>query len=190
MIRCLLFLLSLLLFTTCKTKVKEADGASGFFPVLSYLQSQVRQVDTSVYSITKITKTAGRQDTVYLRREEFRAAAQDFLALPDLTAEENKYTETKLYDEDLKKVVISYAPKNKAAASGITRQEILIEPGDQTSDQVQTIYIETALHNSDSTVQKRLTWNVAKNFQVITIINKEGRPETVQTTDVFWGAPF
>ena len=166
--------------------MQETGDASGFFPVLSYLQSQARHVDTSVYNIVKISKAHGRQDTTYLRREEFKAAAQDFLSLPDLAGNslEKKYTETKLYDEDLKKVVLSYLPKEKGEE--IIRQDVIKEPDAGTGDQVQTIYTETLENNKDSTIQKRLTWNVNKSFQVIRIVTAKNGTETVQTTDVTW----
>lgn len=178
----------LVLVSACKAKEKERGDASGYFPVVSYLQSQVRHVDTSLYSIVKISKAHGAVDTAYLRREAFKAAAQDFLSLPDIASKDlkKKYVETKLYDEDLKKVVLTYELKDKADFKQITRADVLIEPGDEKGDQVQTIYVETVLRNGDSTVQKKMTWNVAGNFQVITLINKQGRPEDVQTTDVTW----
>src|SRR5215217_8333358 len=103
-------LLLALFFTQCGTKKKEQTGADAVpFPVVPYLQSQVRHVDTSLYSIVKIHKAHGATDTTYLRREDFKTAAQDFLSLPDISSEKlrGKYTETKLYDEDLKKVVIT-----------------------------------------------------------------------------------
>lgn len=171
---------------SCGNKKKVENGESGFFPVLSYLQSQVRHVDTSLYSIVKISKAHGATDTTYLRREDFKAAAADFLSLPDIARDENKYTETKLYDEDLKKIVISYLPKAGETVEGITRQDIIIEPNTGNGDQVQTIYIETVLNSGDSTVQKKLTWNTAGSFQVIKLMNKQGQPETVETTDVQW----
>jgi hypothetical protein len=185
-----LFLAALLLIylESCRNREAQEGNDAGFFPVISYLQSQVRHVDTSVYSIVKISKAQAVQDTTYLRREEFKAAAHDFLSLPDLTAKKlrKKYTETKMYDEDLKKVVLSYAPKDKAAAEGIVRQDVLIEPDAGTGDQVQTIYVETIASTNDSTVQKRMTWNVNGRFQVITIIAKKNQPEAVTTTDVTW----
>jgi hypothetical protein len=179
------FLLFLVLVAACKAQEIETD----YFPVRSYLQSQVRHIDTSIYAIVKISKAQGKTDTAYLRREDFKAAAQDFLSLPDVASKKlsKKYAETKLYDEDLKKVVITYLPKDKADYEQITREEVLIEPGSASSnDQVATVYIETAESDGDSTVQKKMTWNVSGNFQVIKLINKQGQPEVVQTTDVTW----
>lgn len=181
-----------ILLVACRSKPKQPDDASGFFPVLSYLQSQVRHIDTSLYTIVKMKKTQQTSDTSYLRREEFKAAAQDFLSLPDIASGKLKddYTETKLYDEDLKKVVITYAPKNKGASSEVTREDVLIEPDAGSGDQVQTIYIETALNKGDSTVQKKMTWNVAGSFQVIRIATAPAGAEAVETMDVSWsGTP-
>jgi len=186
--RSIFFLLLPMLLVACKAKEKEPGDASGYFPALSYLQSQARHVDTSVYRIVKISKAHGATDTAYLRREDFKAAAQDFLSLPDIASKDlkGKYSETKLYDEDLKRVVLTYLPKDRNDYEQITREDVLIEPGDERGDQVQTIYIETVANNSDSTVQKKMTWNVAGSFQVITLINKKDGPEDVRTTDVTW----
>jgi hypothetical protein len=118
-----LFLAGLLMVSAESCRGREAQEASegGFFPVVSYLQSQVRHVDTSVYSIVKISKAHGLTDTTYLKREDFKAAAQDFsiAAGPDAEKAADRYTETKLYDEDLKKVVLSYAPKDKADGTSL-----------------------------------------------------------------------
>jgi hypothetical protein len=188
--KAVLFLAGLLMVSAESCRGREAQEASegGFFPVVSYLQSQVQHVDTSVYSIIKISRVHNIQDTTYLRREAFKTAAQDFLSLPDLTSKKlrKNYTETKLYDADLKKVVLTYAPKDRGKADGIMRQEVLIEPDAGSGDQVQTIYVETLSGNGDSTVQKRMTWNVNGRFRVITIISRKNGPETVQSTDVSW----
>src|SRR4051812_9633505 len=182
--------LTTLFLVQCKNKETSNDvgDTSGPFPVLSYLKSQVRHVDTSLYAIVKIAKVQGRQDTTYLRREDFNTAAQDFLSLPDINSKalRKKYSETKLYDEDLKKVVISYVPKDKEDEALITRQDVIIDPAKGEENQVQTIYIETVSNNDDSTVQKRLTWNADQSFQVVRIVSKTNQPENVQTTDVTW----
>lgn len=183
----MLFMLSV---AACKSKNKpqETDNASAPFPVVSYLKSQVRHVDTSLYSITKIHTAQGATDTAYLRREDFRAAAQDFLSLPDLSSKElqEKYTETKLYDEDLKKFVLSYVPKDAGNFDQVTREDVLIEPGGSANDQVQTIYIETLANSNDSTVQKKMTWNVGKSFQVVKLVTRKDQPEVAETTNVNW----
>src|SRR5689334_1712556 len=101
---------------SCKQKQKDkTPGAEPFFPVLSYIKSQVAHVDTSLYSIIKIAGSDSIQtDTTYIKREEFRGLAKDFLEIPDLadTKYKDLYTEENFYDEGMNKVFITYRPKN------------------------------------------------------------------------------
>ena len=81
---------ALLSFITCKQKKKAKPENERFFPVLSFIKSQVAQVDTSLFSIRKITYIDSiRADTVYYPREQFRELAKDFLNIPDLA--DSKY---------------------------------------------------------------------------------------------------
>src|SRR5215510_1697352 len=82
-------------FSGCKSKDEQKKEA--FFPILSFIKSQVAHVDTSLYQITRLTSVDSTWDTVYIKREDFRAYAQDFLELPDLADKEfaNKYEESK-----------------------------------------------------------------------------------------------
>ena len=69
----------------CKSKKEEVKET--FFPVLSFIKSQVAHVDTSLYPIIKLTFIdSTRTDTEYIKREDFRSLAKDFLELPDLTS--------------------------------------------------------------------------------------------------------
>lgn len=179
----------LVVVTGCKSKEKEGSEETGFFPVLSFIKSQVAHVDTSVYAIVQVTKKDSLYDTVYLKREDFKTAAADFLSLPDITSKKLKkqYEETKMFDDALQRVVISYTPKDKEDVE-IQRQEVIIKPGQQSDDEVQTIYIDRVQNNGDSTVQKRMVWDVDKRFQIISIIQKKQAPERVQTVDVNWNS--
>ena len=80
----------LVLLFSCKSEEKEEGRDSGFFPVLTFLKSQVAQVDTSVYSIIKITTVGNQSDTTYIKREDFRKEAADFLSIPDITQKKVK----------------------------------------------------------------------------------------------------
>src|SRR6187399_2070762 len=87
--------LTLILFA-CKQK-KTEDKNESFFPALSFLQSQVADIDTSLYSIKKIVYIDSlHSDTSWVNREEFRGLAKDFLAIPDIARKKYK----KLYAEE------------------------------------------------------------------------------------------
>ena len=88
----------LLSFTACKQT--EKDTKEKFFPVLSFIQSQVADIDTSLYSIRKLIYVDSlRTDTLYLNRENFREEAKDFLSIPDISSSkyQSRYKEEKQY---------------------------------------------------------------------------------------------
>jgi len=177
-----IFLVSLF---SCKQKDKSKDEK--FFPVLSYIQSQVADIDTSLYSIRKIVSVDSiTTDTIYIHREQFREAAKDFLSIPDLSSSkyEDRYTEEKQFDETMNRVMLTYIPL-KSEKEEIQRQEVLIKP-DPYGDKVTNIIINQVINSKDSSVQKRLLWRIDESFQIITIKQLKGQPETTSTVKVVW----
>jgi hypothetical protein len=169
----------------CNNKKNEEESKSGYFPVLSFIESQVAHVDTSLYAIIKIVTTAESSDTQYLRRENFKQVSDHFLNIPDITKGKlaDKYVELKMYDESLAQVILNYTPKDDDLE--IQRQEVLIKPN-PVRDVVTTIYIDQLQNFKDSTVLKKMLWRVNKRFKVVSIIQKENQPEKVITEEVIW----
>ena len=181
----LLVLLLLHLFS-CKQKV--TNDKEIFFPVLSFIQSQVVEIDTSLHSIRKfLTGDNLRADTTYLHREQFKEAAKDFLSIPDISSSkyEDRYTEAKQFDETMNRVILTYTPL-KPEKEEIQRQEVLIKP-DPSGDKITNIIINRIVNTKDSSMQKRLFWKVDENFQVVTIKQLNGQPETTSIVKVVWG---
>ncbi|MEI9809723.1 MAG: hypothetical protein WDO16_18705 [Bacteroidota bacterium] len=144
-------------------------------------------IDTSLYSIRQIIYVdSTRTDTVYFRREQFRELAADFLAIPDLSEPkyEDRFTEDRQFDETLNRVIITYTPV-KADKEEIQRQEVLIHP-EGSGDKVTSIIIDHYINNKDSSLQKRMLWQVDKSFQVVTTRQLLGQPETTSTLKVIW----
>jgi len=171
---------------SCKNKKTDEEKENQtFFPVLSFIKSQVANVDTSVFRIIKIVQKDSTSDTTYLKREEFREAAKDFLTIPDIASDELKdeYTETKLFVQDLKQVALSYMPKK--ANKEISRQEVMIKP-DGNGDKVQSFFINRTTESKDGTIQKILFWEVDKQFKIVTLIQSPGQPEKKETVKVIW----
>jgi hypothetical protein len=180
--------LSVFLFaaTGCNDNKGDGEENTTFFPVISFLKSQATHVDTSLYRIVKIHTVDKFSDTVYLKREQFRDYAKEFTTLPDISVEKLKkdYLETRMYDDELKAVILNYSPKKTEGE--IRRQEVLITPNGSTGDEVRSIFIDRITDRKDSTVQKRMTWNVDKDFQIITIISKTDGTEKVEILKVIW----
>ena len=184
-----LLLVTVIIFQfSCKPKEKEEKEA--FFPVLSFIQSQVANVDTSLYSIIKLNFVdSARTDTEFVRRENFRDLAKDFIEIPDLALSKYKkrFKQLKGYDETLGRVMLSYLPENPEKEN-IQRQEVLISPG-PAGDRVNSIYIDYISTTKDSSLEKKMLWRVDRSFQVTTIKQKPGQPETITTTKVIWNEP-
>src|SRR6478609_10770180 len=103
----------LVAFASCKHKKKvvnpNSDGA--FFPVVSFIRGQVKDIDTSLYRIIKIETNDNRTDTQFIKREDFKSYAKDFTEMPDISSDKLKddYQETKTFDDVLKSFILTYS---------------------------------------------------------------------------------
>ena len=178
------------LLFSCKEKPKASDvDPKTFFPVLSFIKSQIAHVDTSLYPIILITTTDEKSDTTYIPREQFRKEAEEFLNIPDLTQDKpgKWYKEEKMFDETLGRVIMSYVPIKDNVE--ILRQDVVIIPTYGNKDQVRSIIIEKKKGKTNSTMLYRLLWQVDESFQVVTM--DEGRePTAVVTKEVIWNKPL
>lgn len=176
----------MLALPACHSKKKEPEKK--FVSVLSLIESQVAHVDTSLYSIIKTVNTDSLQaDTVYIPREEFRAAAKDFLSIPDLSDQKvaKRFKEETMYDQTINRVIITYTPENPAKEE-IQKQELLVTPNAANGDKVNTIIINQVISNRDGFMQKNMLWQMDKSFQVVTTLQKPGNPEKITTVKVTW----
>ena len=185
------FLLSVMLvIAACHTKKKVPEKK--FISVLSLIQSQVAQIDTSLYSIIKIINTDSLPgDTTYIPREEFRATAKDFLSIPDLSDKKvaERYKVETLFDKTINRVIITYTPENPDKEE-VKKQELLVTPSVANGDVVNDIIINQVISNRDSFMQKNMLWQMDKSFQVATTIQKPGKPEKTTTVKVTWNEGF
>ena len=73
-------LLTICFYCSCKQKKNDA------FPAIDFIKAQVANVDTSLYRILKLVSvTDSTYDTTFVKREEFRHLAKDFLETPDIS---------------------------------------------------------------------------------------------------------
>jgi len=172
---------------SCQSKPKEeASDTEPYFPIKSYIESQIAHVDTSLYTIQRIETQNNQSDTTIIPREDFKEQAKDFLKIPDITRSKWKddYVETKLFDEALQSAVITYMPKEEDAE--VRRQEVIIKPNASEGDQVKTIFIDRNFEDGSSTIQQKLLWEVNKWFRIVTITQKPNQPEQIKTIQVIW----
>lgn len=183
----ILFLLVFgILLPGCQQKKPEED--KNFISVLSLIEKQVAHVDTALYAITKITiKDSVHSDTDYIKRENFRAAAKEFLDIPDLsnTKVAKRYKEETRYDELLNRVIITYSPINPKEEE-IQKQEILVTPNLAAGDQVNNIIIESVKYNRNGYTRKNMLWQIDKSFIITITTQQPGEQEIITTTKVTW----
>jgi len=181
-----LLIIGYLIVTWLGCKQKNSNDDIVFFPVISFLKSQVKHIDTSLFRLKRIDIIDSLRDTAYIKRDEFRRLTNDFLETPDITDKslKKKYKEDKTYDESLDRVILSYTPKDDNME--VLREEVIISPNTSEGDQVKSIIIEKMMERKDSIILKRLLWQVNKSFQVVTLIQKPNQPEITRTIEVIW----
>jgi hypothetical protein len=152
---------------------------------MDFIKGQVAGVDTSVYRILKLVAvTDSTYDTTYVKREDFKKLAKDFLETPDISKEfGGKYTEERMMNNELGLAVFIATPKDEDLE--VRRQEVRILP-DPPNDKVKSIYIEKLNGNKDSSILKRMTWYADRKFQVITITQKKNEAEKTSVMQVIW----
>jgi hypothetical protein len=174
----LAFLFTTFLYIGCKQKKNDV------FPAMDFIKGQIASVDTSLYSIMKLVAlTDSTYDTTYVKRDDFKKLAKDFLETPDISKKfGGKYTEERMMNNDLGQAVFIATPNDKSLE--VQRQEVRIVPG--PPDEVKSVYIEKFSSGNDSSVIKRMTWYADKKFQVITITQKKNGDEKTSVMDVIW----
>ena len=180
----------IMVLPACKSKKKEPEKK--FVSVLSLIENQVAHVDTSLYSIIKIVQNDTLPgDTIYIPREEFRAAAKDFLSIPDLSDKKvaKRYKEEAIFDETINRFIITYTPEDPAKEE-IQKQELLVTPNTATGDKVNNIIIDRVISNRDSFMKQNLLWQMDRSFQVATTLQKPGKPEKITTVKVVWNEGY
>lgn len=176
------------LATSCDS-TKNEPAESNFISVRSLIEAQIAHVDTSLYSIMKISFVdTSRYDTTYIKREEFREAAKDFLTIPDLADPKiarDYREEPAQYDETMNRVIITYIPVDIEKAE-VKKQELLVTPAPATGDKVSNIMILREISTRDSFMKQDMLWILDKSFQISTTRQKEGTPEITTVTRVIW----
>lgn len=170
----------LLAYPGCRGKKKN-----DVFPALDFIKGQIANVDTSLYPIIKLVPTSdSTYDTTYVKREDFKTLAKDFVETPDISKSfGGQYTEERMMNNELGLAVFIATPKDDNLE--VRRQEVRITPN-PPDDRVQSIYIERLKSDNDSSTLKRMTWYTDKKFQIVTITQKKNGPEKNSVMEVVW----
>lgn len=183
---CIIVLVCFPIFIACKNKKKEPEKK--YVSILSLIKSQVAHVDTSLYPIIRLdVEDSLHTDTSYIPREQFAGLAKDFLTIPDLadkkTAE--RFKEEVIYDEGYNRASVIYTPLDPQKEE-VQLLQLMADPNSPEKNNVKSIIIKRGFANRDSSVNKNLLWQMDQSFQVVTISQKPGQPETTSIMKVIW----
>lgn len=186
----MIFLCLATAIVSCKHKKKpnnpNSDGA--FFPVVSFIRGQVKDIDTSLYRIIKIETIDNRTDTEFIKREDFKNYAKDFTNLPDISSDKLKddYEEIKTYDDVLKSIILTYTTNVKD--NEIQKEDVMIdpEPDENGNSRVKSIIIDEWPNHGDTVIHKNLLWQANKRFLIVTKIDAPRSPEKITRLEVVW----
>lgn len=182
----LFFLIGVMLFlVACQSKDQKK-----YISIPSLVEAQVSHVDSSLYSITKYiykgTDTIPA-DTVYIRREEFRQEAAEFLDILDLSLSKNanRFKEESRYDELLERVILTYLPLD-ANNEEWQKEEIMVKPDPATGDKVTTIIASKVRNDRNGLLQLEMLWLLDRSFQITRTSQLPGEQPVVTTAKVIW----
>lgn len=184
--------LSLLLiaisFIACKqgaSSSEEKEVNQEPFPVTSFIEGQINQVDSFQYPTIKYLTENGKKDSALISLQEFDQIAQEFTH-PDINSPSLRefYKETNFADQTIKAVTFNYSTENKDLA--IQRVDVVVNASAVGNDKVRSIYMEKQLQAKDTLVFKKMYWSTDRNFQIITTKQVGSQPETTSILKVEW----
>lgn len=178
--------ISLITFIVFSCKEKNNLSEESPIPVISIINGQMKELDTSLYQFTKIETINNHSDTTFIRRDEVRKLAQPFLDAPEIANKDysEQYSEERLIDAEQQTLSITSTAKNEQAE--VQKQIVIINLPDLSSGKVNSIFIDRYISNNDSTLQHKLFWEVDKSFTITSIIEKEAQPEIIKRVKVEW----
>lgn len=177
-----------LLYLSCKRNPNKAGSEANktdtttFFHVNQFIQSQIKEVNSTPFFIYKIDITNNKKDSVAINTAVFNEISQQFLK-PDINDEKIKpyYKESIFEDQTTKSFTISYTTSNKELE--VQNVEILLNEDGQT---VKRIFLRKFYNYPDSSAIEQLSWKPGESFQVNRSVQTQGKPETVRQTVVVW----
>lgn len=168
--------------STTDSKAENSKKDQAFYPTAAYIREQVSKLDSLPLAVFKYTVTDKGTDSVIVQKEVLKRAADEFLT-PDITVEPLKkmYTETVLNDQTTNTITFTYTTNEEDAE--VRKAEIYINPA---NDKVKGIYIEKYITGGDSTVIKKMFWKTDRNFQIISMVEKNNQPLSTHQEKYEW----
>jgi hypothetical protein len=169
-------------------KQKDPDNDSGhntdsintaFFPVTSFIQGQMKILDSLPVTFLQITTTDGKIDSTWITTEKLKPLLQPFIS--DVINKNNLvdfFNESRFNDQSTGAITFTYMPKTALPDSvHLRRWDIYINPEKGT---IKRIYIVKELTENGTSATQQLTWQTNKWANIVTFIDKPGDVNPIQ----------
>lgn len=155
------------------------------FPVTSFLKGQLLEIDSLETTPLKITVENGETDSVWLKREDVRAAAAPFLTPVIDSASMSSFFSVKSFlDQTINAYTFTQDPKIKLPDSIELRHwDVYMSP---QTNRITRIYLvkEKTEKNVETTTQ--LTWLSDRWFSIRTITQAPGMQPKIKEEKMIW----
>lgn len=165
----------------------STQKAKEYFPVLDYIKSEIRYVDSLPVGIMKYTTENGITDSAYIKTEEFHELSREFL--PDALTKktfENEFLENSFFDNTTQYSSFLYTSINENIQ--LRRVDVLVKAENVIYNKVNSIYLEKWIEKTDTSVMQKLLWKAGRNFQINTEIHTGNNKVSSKQVKVVWNS--
>jgi len=190
------------LFSQCSTpespsnKVASAEDAStadstGYFPVTTFLQTQLNELDSLKGTILQIAGSGDKGDSTWITAKELRP-----LLLPFIEDTIDKYNlqqwfrENRFNDQSTESITLTYLPVINPLPPSIRlrRWDVYVQPD---NGQLKMVYLNRIISRSSDTLSQQLIWKTGRWAKIITKgTGNSSQPAALQEIKWIWGSNF
>ena len=140
----------------------NSAAPKSYFPFQSFLETELKNIDSLPVAIFKYHTTNGKTDTTIIEKKEFGDIARGLLFI-DLQNEKinTHYKELVLEDTDIKNISINYTTQNEA----LPIKSIQINTTTGTT-QVRSIYVERTDAIDETIIIRKMLWKTGKGMLI------------------------
>ncbi len=168
------------------TDSTQEEKPTTFFPVTSFLKSQLIALDSVPFTPLMYTIINDKTDSVWLKKMELKTILAPFFSFNiDTTNLIQYFKETKFNDQTLNAITLTYEPLGKLPDTLQLRGwNVYIDP---TSGNIRNVYIEKGFKENGQSYTQQLIWTTDKSAKIITILNQpDGNTKLLKEQKIIW----
>ncbi|MDB5198128.1 MAG: hypothetical protein JWO92_91 [Chitinophagaceae bacterium] len=183
----------MILFCSCSEQkspilqpaIKDSTEDHTFFPVTEYIRGQLNEIDSLPITPLKIINDNGKQDSIWMKKEDIRSFAQPFLH-PEIDTVNFKslFTEKSFLDQTINAFTFSYDPIDKLPDTlELRKWDVYIDPKKNT---ISRIYMVKEVKNNGTYQTLQLIWKSGQWCKITTITEQPGKQPDIKEELMKW----